>query len=58
MLRQELLREPVSAEGEYAQSRMQEIHDLLETMSQVADQFKDLTQEDVHPFEQDGAEIQ
>lgn len=47
MLRQELLREPVSSEGEYAQQRMQEILELLETMTEVAEQFKDLTQEDV-----------
>ena len=57
MLRQEILREPVSPEGAYAQKRMQEIHDLLETMSQLADELQGLTPSDMERLRKLGPKL-
>ncbi len=57
MLRQEILREPVSPEGEYAQNRMQEIHDLLETMDELMNQLQELTPQDIQRLKTMGPKL-
>ncbi len=47
MLRLELFSEPNSSEDEYAQERMQEIMDLLETMSELSNELLELSSKDL-----------
>ena len=57
MLRLELFREPVSDEGHYAQKRMQEILDLLETMSELSSELQDLTPQDMQRLRKMGPKL-
>ena len=47
MLRQEMMREPVSQEGIYAHQKMGEVHDLIETMTNWADELQRLSSNDL-----------
>ena len=47
MLRQEMMREPVSDEGRYAHQKMEEVHDLIETMTNWADELQRLSPSDL-----------
>ena len=47
MLRDELMREPVSDEGKHAQKRMIEIYELIESASKIVDEFSSLQPNDM-----------
>lgn len=47
MLRTELMREPVSEEGKYAQHRMEEIYELIDSVSKMVDEFSGLSTKDM-----------
>lgn len=42
MLRAEMMREPVSAEGHYAHKKMEEIHDMIDSLTLWADELQKL----------------
>lgn len=48
MLRDEIMREPVSDEGKHAQKRMKEIYDLIESASKMVDELSALSTKDLH----------
>jgi len=47
MLRDEIMREPVSDEGKHAQKRMIEIYELIESASKIVDEFSSLQPNDM-----------
>ena len=47
MLRDEIMREPVSDEGKHAQKRMIEIYELIEGVSKIVDEFSTLKTNDM-----------
>lgn len=47
MLRQEIMREPVSEEGVHAQGRMKEIYELIDTVSRGVDELAALSSKDL-----------
>ena len=47
MLRDEILREPVSDEGKYAQQRMIEIYELIENVSKIVNELSALSTKDL-----------
>lgn len=47
MLRDEIMREPVSEEGKHAQKRMVEIYELIDSLSKVADEIGALSSSDL-----------
>lgn len=47
MLRQEIMREPVSQEGIHAQERMKEIYELIDTVSKGVDELAGLSSKDL-----------
>jgi len=47
MLRDEIMREPVSDEGKYAQKRMMEMYDLIENVSKLVDELAGLSSKDL-----------
>ena len=47
MLRDEIMREPASEEGKYAQQRMVEIYDLIDSVSKVVDELSALSSKDL-----------
>lgn len=47
MLRHEMMREPVSDEGRYAHKKMGEVHDLIEIMTNWADELQRLSSKDL-----------
>jgi len=47
MLRHEMMREPVSDEGRYAHNKMEEVHDLIEIMTNWADELQRLSSKDL-----------
>jgi len=57
MLRGEIMREPVSDEGKYAQSRMIEIYDLIESASKMMDEFSTLSNKDLQKMFKLGASV-
>lgn len=57
MLRDEIMREPVSDEGKYAQSRMTEIYDLIESASKLMDEFSSLSNKDLQKMFKLGSSV-
>ena len=57
MLRDEIMREPVSDEGKHAQKRMMEIYDLIESASKVVDDFSSLSSKDIHKMIKLGSSV-
>ena len=47
MLRGEIMREPVSEEGKYAQARMSEIYELIDNVSKSVDELSSLSTKDL-----------
>lgn len=47
MLRDEIMREPVSDEGKYAQQRMMEIYELIDNVSKIVDEMSSLSTKDL-----------
>ena len=47
MLRDEIMREPVSDEGKYAQQRMLEIYELIDNVSKAVDELSSLSTKDL-----------
>jgi len=47
MLRDEMMREPVSEEGKYAQVRMTEIYELIDNVSKSVDELSSLSTKDL-----------
>ena len=47
MLRAEMMRDPVSPEGKYAHDKMLQIHDMIDTMTNWADELQQLSNKDL-----------
>jgi len=57
MLRDEIMREPVSEEGKYAQQRMTEIYELIDTVSKAADELSSLSPGDLRKMVKMGSSV-
>jgi len=57
MLRQEIMREPVSDEGKYAQKRMTEIYELIDNVSKLVDELSALSTNDLNKMMKMGTSV-
>lgn len=57
MLRDEIMREPVSEEGKYAQQRMTEIYELIDTVSKAVDELAALSPNDLRKMMKMGSSV-
>lgn len=57
MLRDEIMREPVSDEGKHAQKRMMEIYDLIESASKMVEELSGLSTKDLQKMIKLGSSV-
>lgn len=57
MLRDEIMREPASEEGVYAQAKFIEMYELIDNFSQIADDFAHLSSKDIEKLLKVGSSV-